>query len=68
MMNTPATIEHDGDVKGLGERVRRLQRESWPGGQGRGKEGEEIMEVEEVKEVKEVKEIGADFQTTHRTV
>jgi RNA 3'-terminal phosphate cyclase len=57
MSETPASIEHDGEGKDSAERVRRLQRGSWPRGQG-----EENQEVQEVKEVEEVKEEGARFR------
>jgi hypothetical protein len=34
MVRTPASIEHDGAEKDSALRNRRLQRGSWPGGQG----------------------------------
>jgi hypothetical protein len=34
MTKTPASIEHDGDGNDAVEKVRRLQRGSWPRGQG----------------------------------
>jgi hypothetical protein len=46
MRKTPASIEHDGTGKDSGERNRRLQKESWPGGQGE-------LTVQEVEEAKE---------------
>jgi hypothetical protein len=48
MRKTPASIEHDGEGNDSGERNRRLQRESWPGGQGRKKEVEEVKRRERV--------------------